>query len=210
MEASLLGSHPRLAPHLTEDRRRARLLEGMTKAVFEKGYAAATVTDAVKRAHVSRGTFYELFPSKEACFLEAYRHGVDVLVERIATAVEAAPDWRTGLEAGLAAYLDTLASEPMFARSYMLEVHAAGAQAQQARDEALERFAARYGQSFAAAAREDPAKAVPAPETLFVLAAGVDQFVCAHVRAHGPAGLRDLLPALNTAALTVLNGAAWT
>ena len=43
-----------------------------------------------------------------------------------------------------------------------------------------------------------------------MLAAGVDQLVCAHVRAHGPDGLRDLLPALNTAALTVLNGAAWT
>lgn len=212
MEASLLGSHPRLAAHLdaTADRRRARVLEGMTRAVFEKGYTAATVTDAVRHARVSRGTFYELFPSKETCFLEAFAHGVDVLVDRVAAAVEAAPDWRAGLEHGLAAYLDTLASEPMFARSYMLEVHAAGAAAQAARDDALRRFATRYGQSFAAAAREDPAKAVPAADTLFVLAAGVDQLVCAHVRAHGPGGLRDLLPALTTAALTVLNGATWT
>ena len=30
-------------------------------------------------ARVSRGTFYALFASKEQCFLEAYRHGVDVL-----------------------------------------------------------------------------------------------------------------------------------
>jgi AcrR family transcriptional regulator len=209
MEASLLAGHPRLAPHLTEDGRRARVLEGMTRAVFEKGYTAATVTDAVRHARVSRGTFYELFASKEACFLEAYAHGVDVLVDRVAQAVERAPDWRAGLHDGLAAYLDTLVSEPMFARCYMLEVHAAGAAAQTARDEALRRFATRYGQSFAAAAREDPAKAVPGPDTLFVLAAGVDQLVSAHVRAHGPGGLRDLLPTLMTVALTVLNGAAW-
>ena len=165
MEASLLGSHPRLAPHLDAraDRRRARLLEGMTRAVFEKGYAAATVTDAVRHARVSRGTFYELFASKEACFLEAYAHGVDVLVDRVAQAVEAAPDWRAGLEAGLAAYLDTLATEPLFARSYMLEVNAAGPRAQAERDAALRRFAKRYGASFAAAAREDPTLRVPVP-----------------------------------------------
>jgi len=210
MEASLLGDHPRLAPLLDAriDRRRARLLEGMTRAVYEKGYAAATVADAVRHARVSRGTFYELFASKEACFLEAYTHGVDVLVDRVAAAVDGAPDWRAGLRAGLAAYLDTLATEPLFARSYMLEVNAAGPLAQAERDAALHRFAKRYGASFAAAAREDPELRVPSPETLFVLAAGVDQLVSAHVRAHGPAGLNDLLPALTDAALTVLYGSS--
>jgi AcrR family transcriptional regulator len=204
MEGSLLGQHPRLIPVLGDDsvdRRRARLLEGMTRAVYEKGYAAATVADAVRHARVSRGTFYELFASKEACFLDAYAHGVDVLVERVRFAVEAAPDWRAGLQAGLAAYLDTLATEPLFARSYMLEVNAAGPAAQAARDAALKRFAKRYGASFAASGH-----AVPSEETLFVLAAGVDQLVCAHVRAHGPNDLPALLPALLEAALTVLRG----
>ncbi len=204
MDGSLLAQHPRLIPVLGDDSvdvRRARLLEGMTRAVYEKGYAAATVADAVRHAHVSRGTFYELFASKEACFLDAYAHGVDVLVERVRIAVEAAPDWRAGLEAGLAAYLDTLATEPLFARSYMLEVNAAGPAAQAARDAALRRFAKRYGASFAASGR-----GVPGDDMLFVLAAGVDQLVCAHVRAHGPAGLPDLLPNLLEAALTVLRG----
>src|SRR4051812_27643938 len=173
MRSSLLGSHPRLGPHLdaSADRRRARPLGGKTRAGFGEGYAAAPVADAVRHARVSRGTFYELFASKEACFLEAYAHGVDVLVDRVAQAVEAAPDWRAGLEAGLAAYLATLVDEPMFARSYMLEVNAAGPAAQAARDAALARFAARYGRSFAAAAREDPSLTVPPPPTLFILAA---------------------------------------
>lgn len=204
MDGSLLRQHPRLIPVLGDDSvdvRRARLLEGMTRAVYEKGYAAATVADAVRHARVSRGTFYELFASKEACFLEAYAHGVDVLVERVRAAVEGAPDWRAGLEAGLAAYLDTLATEPLFARSYMLEVNAAGPTAQAARDAALRRFAKRYGASFAASEL-----GVPSEDTLFVLAAGVDQLVCAHVRAHGPDGLPGLLPALLEAALTVSRG----
>src|SRR3954452_20668266 len=88
---------------------RTRLLDAMIDVVAEKGYAAATVTDAVRAARVSRGTFYALFPSKEACFIEAYRRNVEVLVARI----EAAPHeehgyWRARLRAGLQAYLDRL------------------------------------------------------------------------------------------------------
>ena len=79
--ASLVAAHPALRGELGPQR--ARLLEGMVQAVAEAGYAAATVSDAVRIARVSRGTFYALFPSKEACFLEAYEHGVDVLVGRI-------------------------------------------------------------------------------------------------------------------------------
>ena len=88
---SLVGEHPQVEPLLEarDGAQRARLLEAMTLAVGEKGYAAATVADAVRGARVSRGTFYALFESKEACFLEAYRHGIDVLVARLDDAVRA-------------------------------------------------------------------------------------------------------------------------
>src|SRR3954471_2142733 len=92
---------------------RARLLDAMIDVVAEKGYAAATVADAVRAARVSRGTFYALFPSKEACFIEAYRRNVALLVERIETATHAEhADWRDRLRAGLRAYLERLAEEP--------------------------------------------------------------------------------------------------
>src|SRR3954451_4560601 len=101
---------------------RARLLDAMIDVVADKGYAAATVTDAVRAARVSRGTFYALFESKEACFIEAYRHGTDVLDARIDAAVRAAgPDWRDGLRAGLRAFLESLFAEPQFARMWMTE-----------------------------------------------------------------------------------------
>jgi AcrR family transcriptional regulator len=184
---SLVATHPSLRPLLIDPRasRRARLLEGMTQAVYEKGYAAATVADAVRNAHVSRGTFYAEFDSKEMCFLEAYRHGVDVLVERVAAAARAAQaegGWRKGLRAGVRAYLESLAGEPRFARTYLLEIHAAGPSAQAARDDALRRFAARYGASFAADRNDGADRPLPSPDLLFVLAAGVDQLICAHVR----------------------------
>jgi AcrR family transcriptional regulator len=181
----------------------------MTQAVYHKGYAAATVADAVREARVSRGTFYAQFASKEECFLEAYRHGVDVLLHRVATAArEAEGDWEVRLRAGMRAYLEALAGEPRFARTYLLEIQAAGARAQAERDAALRRFAARYASSFAAACRERRGLIMPSDDELFGLAAGVSELICARLRA----GESDRLPALEDTlvrfARTLLEGAS--
>src|SRR6476620_10154942 len=117
---SLVASHPNVGPLLTERVQRAKLLEAMVQVVAEKGYERATVADAVRLARVSRGTFYALFASKEACLLAAYRLGAEVLEARIAAAVRGASGWRDELERGLRAYLETLGGEPSFARVHLL------------------------------------------------------------------------------------------
>jgi AcrR family transcriptional regulator len=192
----LLSDHPDVRPLLAGagSAQRARLLGAIATTVAEKGYAEATVADIVREARVSRSTFYEQFASKEDCFLESYRHGVDVLVERIAEATRAAASggWRAQLRAGLRTYLAILANEPQFARTHMLELHAAGARAQAARDEALRRFAGRYRRSFESAAAERDGAPLPSDDLLFILSAGVDQLVSAHVRE----GRLDRLPQL--------------
>jgi len=170
---SLVARHPDLSPLLAERPQRAKLLDAMVRSVGEKGYEAATVADAVRLARVSRGTFYELFDSKQACLEAAYDLGVEVLEERITVAVREAGDWREELRLGLRAYLEALSGEPRFARVHLLEWQALGAR----RDAALRRFAGRYGRSFARSGRP-----VPPPEALFVLAAGIDQLVRARLR----------------------------
>jgi AcrR family transcriptional regulator len=207
LRASLVAAHPSVAPHLDArtGAQRARLLEAMTQAVAEKGYTDATVADAVRAARVSRGTFYAQFASKEECFLEAYRHGVEVLEERIDAAVRrAAGDWRARLRAGLRAFLDCLADEPAFARTWMIEIHAAGHAAQAARDATLRRFAQRYRASFEASG----ARRLPGDDALFVLAAGVDQLVCARLRAGALDDLDALTDTLLNCAVAQLEGAA--
>jgi AcrR family transcriptional regulator len=208
-EPSLVAVHPELES--LPPRRgspRARLLEGITQAVAEKGYAGATVADAVSAARVSRGTFYAEFASKEECFLEAYRHGTDVLVARIREAVSREPgDWRARLRAGLRCYLQTLVDEPVFARAHLFEVHAAGARAGAERDAALVRFAERYRSSFRAAQRERPGLRMPSDEALFVLVAGVDQFICMRVRTGEHDRLADLAETLTDTAVAFLEGA---
>jgi AcrR family transcriptional regulator len=118
---SLLASHPGIAPLLTDRPQRARLLEAMVQAVAEKGYEAATVADAVRLAKVSRGTFYELFESKEACLLAAFKLGYEVLEGEINLAIREAEDWREELQLGIRAYLQTLENDPLFARVYLIE-----------------------------------------------------------------------------------------
>ena len=211
MEGSLVASHPRLEPLISRrgESQRARLLEGMTQAVYEKGYYEATVADAVRIARVSRGTFYALFPSKEACFLEAHRHGVDVLIDRVATAARAAEgDWLARMRAGLRMLLASLVDEPVFARTYLLEINAAGPRAQAARDEALRRFAQRYGSSVLAATQERPSLRVPGDDLLFILAAGADQLICARLRSDPNADLLALEEPIAHAAVALLEGAS--
>ena len=181
---SLITSHPELGPLLTERPQRAKLLDAMVRVVADKGYEAATVADAVKLARVSRGTFYELFESKEACLAHAYRLGLDVLAERVNDAVRDARDWREELRLGLRAYLLTFDQEPLFARVYLLEWAPVAIE----REAAIRRFARRYGRSFARAGADVP------DEALYVLAAGVHELACAHVRAGRQAtDLEDVL-----------------
>ncbi len=183
--SSLVASHPDVQPLLNARPQRAKLLEAMVRTVAEKGYEAATVADAVKLARVSRGTFYELFDSKEACLTAAYRAGTEVLEERVRQAARSAEDWREELRLGIRAYLETLDEDPVFARVYLMEWPFVGLE----RDAALRRFARRYGKSFARSGGP-----VPPDDALFVLAAGVHELACARVRSGTPTiDLEDVL-----------------
>ena len=182
---------------------RARLLAAMANVVAAKGYAATTVADVVRDAGVSRSTFYELFSSKEACFLAAYNEGVDDLLQAVREAVhEAQDDWRAQLRAGIRAYLAKLAGPGHFARVYIDEIHAAGGAALAARADALRRFADRYHASFSQARAADPTLREPDPDALLVLCAGTEQLVAERLRAGGD--VRQLEDVFCTCAEAVL------
>ncbi|NGZ99893.1 TetR/AcrR family transcriptional regulator [Nocardioides sp. W3-2-3] len=68
---------------------RERIFTAMADAMAERGYVATPVAEIIRRAGVSRETFYQQFASKQDCFLAAYDWATDAL--------------RTGFAAGLAA-----------------------------------------------------------------------------------------------------------
>lgn len=206
---SLVARHPSLEPRLGARRddvalgQRARLLAAMAHVVAERGYASTTVAHVVREAGVSRTTFYEQFASKEACFLEAYRHGVEVLDEDVGRAVAACDgDWRAKLRAGIRAYLESLAAEPLFARTYLLEIHSAGEAALAERTAALRAFSERYRATAQAAGVREPH-----PDALMVLCAGTEQLCAERLREDGADAVRALEDVFMLTAEAVLLGA---
>jgi AcrR family transcriptional regulator len=121
---------------------RGRLLAGMAEAVAEKGYARTTVADVTSRAGVSSKTFYQQFPDKESCFLAAYDVCVKGLLETITEGLGSADEPPLErCERAIGAYLDELAANPSLARTFLIEVHAAGPEALDRRREVQARFA---------------------------------------------------------------------
>ena len=70
---------------------RARMLDAMTAAVAEHGYAATSIAEVINHAHASRRTFYEQFTDKEDCYLAAYQLATDYITGRLAEAVDGSP-----------------------------------------------------------------------------------------------------------------------
>jgi AcrR family transcriptional regulator len=128
------GPH-RLEREVVLASQRGRMLDAIAQVVAEKGYGPATVADVIDRAGVSRKTFYEHFKDKEACFLAAYDAGVEVLLATMRDADRGLTDGHQRTRARVRAYLDTLAAEPAFARTFLIEVAAAGPRALRRRRE---------------------------------------------------------------------------
>ncbi|MFI0482791.1 TetR/AcrR family transcriptional regulator [Actinomadura sp. 9N215] len=131
MDSDGFTSLPRGRHHLTRAQvsasQRERMLQGMTQAVGENGYARTTVADVLKRARVSRETFYEHFPDKQACFLAAYQAAADRIEGVVIEALAATGEPVMGrLEQALRAYLRELAADAGAARMFLLEIYAAG------------------------------------------------------------------------------------
>jgi AcrR family transcriptional regulator len=173
---------------------RGRMLGAMADAVASKGYAGTTVADVVAGGGVSRKTFYEHFRDKEECFLAAFDAGVDLLLSAIATAQPVAGDagWLGLMRGRVRAYLDTLASEPAFARTFLIEVFAAGPRALERRADVLRRFAQLFRDLHVEARRQFP-DLPPVPEPIYVGAVGaINELVSDFAREGRLAELREL------------------
>ena len=123
------------------DTRRKALLEAMVRVVGEKGYKATSVADVIEAADTSRSTFYKHFDDKHDCFLAAY----DMIAGRVMGEVVANCDgrqpWLVRMERGLATIVELFAIDPYLARTAVVEVVAAGADARRRHWEALTRLA---------------------------------------------------------------------
>lgn len=135
---------------------RMRILSAAVDVACERGVEAATVSDIVARARVSRRTFYEIFEDRSDCLLVAIEHAVGLASERALAACEGHDRWVDRMRAGLLALLRFLDEEPELARLCVVESAGAGALVQACRRAALDRLALAVDEGRAAARREPP------------------------------------------------------
>jgi AcrR family transcriptional regulator len=181
---------------VVRESQRGRMLAAMAEAVGTKGYGDVAVADVIARAGVSRKTFYEHFDNKEECFLAAYDAGVELMLDAIDEAIGAAA--ASGpvaiARAGTARYLELLAANPAFARTFLIEVLAAGPRALERRARVHARFAEQLAEIHRAA-RAD-ASADPPPHVFRACVGAIHELVTDHVLRHGAETLPDLRDAL--------------
>jgi AcrR family transcriptional regulator len=123
----------------TETRREA-ILEAMVRVVGREGYKATSVADVIEEADTSRTTFYKYFDDKHDCFLAAYDMVVDRVVEEVVASCDGTQDWVERVRIGLTTIVDLFALEPALARTAIVEVAAAGADARRRHWDAVSKF----------------------------------------------------------------------
>jgi AcrR family transcriptional regulator len=108
------------------EHQRLRLHGAMIEAVAEHGYAAVSVQRLVRLAGVSKRSFYELFPSKQECFLATFDVVLADGLRTITAADRSQPGADARLRALFAAAADHAARRPKHVRLCLLEALAAG------------------------------------------------------------------------------------
>jgi AcrR family transcriptional regulator len=168
---------------------RIRIVLAMADAMHEKGYVGTPVADVLKRAGVSRETFYQLFSSKLDCYLAAFDLVGEALLIQLRTVLEGPGSAMERFERTLTEYLNALASEPAYARLFLVECHAAGPEAMERRHAFQRRLTDALTELLGATTEADRFAA-----QMFVVA--VSGMVTGPLVAHDTDALRRLCPPL--------------
>lgn len=184
------GRHGLPREAVTESQR-TRIHRAMIEVVSERGYPETRVVDVIGVAGVSRKTFYELFDSKEDCFLAAYDILLGNLIGEAGDAFEStAGAWPERIRAALETLLEHLADHPAEARFAIVEVLAAGPKALARRDAALRQFT-----GFLESGRSESSVDLPGI-TAIAVAGGVNELLYSEILHGASARLPSRIPDL--------------
>lgn len=139
------GPHS-LSREEVENSQRRRLIASMMHVVGERGYTKTSVAEIIKRAGVSRATFYMLFKDKEQCFIQGLESAIDEIGAAMALTLMEADDIEEDgdvmykVDTFTRIYLQVLSSQPAVAKTFLVEIYAVGPRAVEQRLKFMERF----------------------------------------------------------------------
>jgi AcrR family transcriptional regulator len=141
----LPAGHHGLASEIVRDSQRKRILVAALELFGRRGLLATSVQDLVREAHVSRGTFYGLFPDKEACFLRLYEESIAWLWAEASAAAREEGDWSGATCAAVARTIELLAGDERLARICTNEVLLGGEAIVAGQEHVIARLSAELG-----------------------------------------------------------------
>ncbi|SDI19481.1 DNA-binding transcriptional regulator, AcrR family [Actinokineospora alba] len=192
-----LPSRHRLTPEEVAESQRHRIVVAFLQVTAEKGYAAVTIGDIVERAGVSRQAFYQQFPSKQDCFIAAFRTAAKLTLGSISQPLSELPytDWRAGVTATMDTYLRAMAAAPKVTWTMQIECLAAGPEVAALYHKAIGQIAELYRITYnQVVRREDPSRP-PLPDEAFdVLVGGLSDRIRYCLYTKGAEAIPDLIP----------------
>lgn len=176
--AGLPRGRTSLSPDDTRNQQQRRLVKAAVSVFASKGFAAATISDIVKHARVSRQVFYALFDSKEDCFLAAEQLGRQALLSNVFISFQQSGQQQTGeysdhwIRQPLRAYLSLCQQEQEFTRAWAVEFPTAGARCLQQRNTFFRELAQLLQQAHQLIQAQQPQRWLPVTEASYQAAIG--------------------------------------
>jgi TetR/AcrR family transcriptional regulator len=103
-----------------------RIHRAVIEVVAENGYENLRVRDVVRHAEVSTRAFYELFGSKEDCFIHSYDRLARQASRRMIAAQTGEPDWRKRVGLIFDEFARQVEQDPRAARLALIDIYRAG------------------------------------------------------------------------------------
>jgi AcrR family transcriptional regulator len=117
----LPGGRHGLSPERVADHQRQRIMDAVVQLSAERGARALTVQHLLSHAGISRKTFYDHFPNREAAVVATYQLVTGQVAAAIAATANADEHRRDPLASGLTALLALVRSRPDVARFCFVE-----------------------------------------------------------------------------------------
>jgi AcrR family transcriptional regulator len=192
------------AEMLSRDQRE-RILAAIVGLVAKRGYQGTTVEHIVKKAGVSRATFYEIFENREACLLAAFAEAEAELHRRVDGVVDREDEWPAQVRAALTVFLELTEEHPAVVRTCLVEAVTAGPAFMEHYERALNGFAPlfRRGREYSGL---DPSELPEDVEDMIV--GGLVWMVHQRVQRNDIAEIKRLLPTMVEFALVPYLGEA--
>ena len=93
---------------------RAKLLKGALRVFARRGAEAKVIDSVIKKAGVSRGTFYNYFRTNEELFVEVAREVSNEIIRAVDPLVERQENAAAGIACGLVSVLELARAYPVF------------------------------------------------------------------------------------------------